>query len=340
MSRAAALAGAALVLAAAALAATPARAFVRTCDASSGACLWWPSPTVPWRLDPAGQVAPSCTADLTLAAARAAFAAWQDASTGAGRCTSLELPFDGYSSSTAIGRDTPGEHLVVLRGGWCSVVPPVGDACRTAGGCNTKYNCFDDASVGDRQILALTTVFYIPSTGRIVDADIEVVGWDGRNANAALPSPPGSPPDGWYFTCLDPTSASTPPNCNAYGEAGCVSRDLQNVLTHEAGHFVGFAHNTSDADSTMYSTTSARDVSRRSLTRDDAAGMCDTYPYFDTAGPGGGPWQAPVRLAPGNGGCASGGDGTWAALFAALALLPRLSRVRYNGRTWRGRRRS
>ena len=53
--------------------------------------------------------------------------------------------------------------------------------------------------------------------------------------------------------------------------------DIQNVLTHEAGHFIGFAHSL-DPASTMFATTSAGDLSRRTLTSDDAQGPCDVYP--------------------------------------------------------------
>ncbi len=54
-------------------------------------------------------------------------------------------------------------------------------------------------------------------------------------------------------------------------------RDLQNVLTHEAGHFVGFAHSP-DPESTMYATVKADETQKRDLTASDVAGMCEAYP--------------------------------------------------------------
>jgi hypothetical protein len=54
-------------------------------------------------------------------------------------------------------------------------------------------------------------------------------------------------------------------------------RDLQNVLTHEAGHFVGFAHSP-DPDSTMYAWVYKGETAKRDLTVGDVAGMCEAYP--------------------------------------------------------------
>ena len=74
----------------------------------------------------------------------------------------------------------------------------------------------------DVDALARTTVWYDPDTGQINDADIEV-----NTANFAFSS------DG----SLAPNAPGPP-------------YDLQAVLTHEAGHFLGLAH-TTDANATM-----------------------------------------------------------------------------------------
>ena len=50
--------------------------------------------------------------------------------------------------------------------------------------------------------------------------------------------------------------------------------DLQTILTHEAGHFLGLAHATSET-SVMYAFY-AQDA--RELTPDDVAGLCAAYP--------------------------------------------------------------
>ncbi len=54
-------------------------------------------------------------------------------------------------------------------------------------------------------------------------------------------------------------------------------RDLQNVLTHEAGHLVGFAHSP-DSESTMFATVTADETQKRDLTAADVEGMCEAYP--------------------------------------------------------------
>ena len=53
--------------------------------------------------------------------------------------------------------------------------------------------------------------------------------------------------------------------------------DLQNVLTHEIGHLVGFDH-TSDGQSTMYAATPIGEIIKRDLSSDDQQGICDVYP--------------------------------------------------------------
>ena len=97
-----------------------------------------------------------------------------------------------------------------------------------------------DWRYGD-MVLAVTTT-YFSCDGEIVESDMEV--------NGHFSWTVGSQPDQF---------------------------DIQNVLTHEAGHFIGFAHSL-DPVSTMFATTSAGDLSRRTLTADDAQGPCDVYP--------------------------------------------------------------
>ena len=91
-------------------------------------------------------------------------------------------------------------------------------------------------------------------------------------------------------------------------------RDLQNVLTHEAGHFVGFAHSP-DPTSTMFATVTADETQKRDLTDFDRAGMCVAYPADR------GPLAVKV---PGIAGCsvvAGGSHGGNRGLATGLALL-------------------
>jgi hypothetical protein len=91
-------------------------------------------------------------------------------------------------------------------------------------------------------------------------------------------------------------------------------RDLQNVLTHEAGHFVGFAHSP-DPQSTMFATVTADETQKRDLTDADRTGMCMAYPVER------GPLDADVS--PLGAGCsiAAGGSHGNRGVASALALL-------------------
>jgi hypothetical protein len=91
-------------------------------------------------------------------------------------------------------------------------------------------------------------------------------------------------------------------------------RDLQNVLTHEAGHFVGFAHSP-DPLSTMFATVTADETQKRDLTDSDRAGMCVAYPADR------GPLDAKVATVPGCSVVAGGSRGGSRGLASGLALL-------------------
>ncbi|WP_394844764.1 matrixin family metalloprotease [Pendulispora brunnea] len=91
--------------------------------------------------------------------------------------------------------------------------------------------------------LGLTTVTYNPNTGEISGADMEI--------NAAQSKPL--------------SVSDSPP-------AGSV--DLLSIATHEAGHFLGFAHSTV-SDATMYATYFG--VGMRDLAPDDSTGICNVY---------------------------------------------------------------
>lgn len=91
--------------------------------------------------------------------------------------------------------------------------------------------------------LAKTTVTFDPDTGAILDADIEI--------NHAYNE----------FTISD----------------GDVVFDLQSVLTHEIGHFIGLDH-TQDPDATMFAGYDEGTTSLRTLEPDDVAAACAVYP--------------------------------------------------------------
>ena len=97
-------------------------------------------------------------------------------------------------------------------------------------------------------VFAVTIVWHAPSSGEIYDVDMLV--------NESL---------GPYGTCPD---------------TGCIDGslvDLENVITHEAGHFLGLAH-AADEESTMFYEAPRGEIDKRSLAVDDVLGLCATYP--------------------------------------------------------------
>lgn len=127
------------------------------------------------------------------------------------------------------------------------------------------------------QAIAVTFATFDCSTGDIVDADILLNG------------------EGFAFT-----TAPGP---------GLAAADVQNTVTHEVGHLLGFDHDP-DSESTMYANSSLGETKKRDLTADDIAGVCDVYPS------GGPPPPAP----PHGGGCSSAGGAPLPGLLALAAL--------------------
>jgi hypothetical protein len=285
-------------LAIAALAASaPASAYVRTVSETTGAPLFWPLPVVPYHVNVDRPFSsPSCEAgpagDPALDAVRAGYLAWRRP------CADLDLVFAGAVDEIRTGLDGSGENLVVFRRGWCADHPQARvDPCYTDPDvdCGNIYGCFEDHGPQDRQAVAMTAVLYEPSSGRILDADIQMNGWDGEPGPLQLPAAS----NGWYFTCGAP--AANP--CTTYGEADCSYMDLQNTITHEAGHVLGLAH--AGPNTTMFSTTVVGETAKRDLSQDDVAGVCAIYPEPS--------------------GCATagGGAGALGILLAAAALRRR-----------------
>lgn len=116
--------------------------------------------------------------------------------------------------------------------------------------------------------IAITKIAHDPSTGEIVDADVEIN-------------------DGGYVFSYDDSPAAN-------------EVDFLSMLTHELGHFYGLDHSL-EASATMfatYATSPADAMEARSLSQDDIDGVCTLYidvpvhktppPDDETCGAGGG----------------------------------------------------
>jgi Matrixin len=303
--------------AAAALLATalPAGAFVRTA-ACPAAHVWWggAAPNVRLDVNVSGFAHGCASSEQVLDAVRASFPAWSQP------CSDLVFDVSAVATTTADVGYVPGaknDNLVVFRSGRCSdeALVPANDPCRTSSSeqsCADRYNCWDDQQYGP-EVIALTTLSYDANTGEILDADMELRGWDGQLPGVALT---GYGTLGHYFTCGDDAAV-----CSTYGEAGCRARDVRNVATHEAGHMLGLGH-TPVTTATMYATSSLGEIGKRILGADDVAGVCAIYPNAaptavdGTCGPSGFPQET------GSGGCGQAGSGAGVAGFAmAIAGL-------------------
>jgi hypothetical protein len=91
--------------------------------------------------------------------------------------------------------------------------------------------------------LALTTLTFNVETGEIYDSDVELNSF--QNA----------------LTVTDTN----------------VEADLESIIVHEAGHFLGLSH-TCDVQATMYRDYAFGSIEMRSLEADDVAGICAIYP--------------------------------------------------------------
>jgi hypothetical protein len=112
---------------------------------------------------------------------------------------------------------------------------------------------FDAASWSDQDLparaFAITAVWFNSKNGDILGADMMFNGG------------------------MDPFGECSPDGC----KTGEPNTDLRNVATHEAGHFLGLSH--SDVpNSTMWCDADPQETSKRSLSPDDIAGLCEVYP--------------------------------------------------------------
>jgi hypothetical protein len=101
--------------------------------------------------------------------------------------------------------------------------------------------------------------------------------------------------------------------------------DLQNVLTHELGHYFGLAHTPTDSLATMWAMAEPRETIKRDLAADDIAGLCAIYPPGSLPAECDGTPRGGLSLdcrRPSTCGCAAPGTGSGAPIgIAAVAVL-------------------
>jgi len=264
-----------LALAAAALLAAPAaHAFVRTqgCDASGNTCseLAWPTNCASFVIDSNSSVVTPLPIDLIQQELDASFEAWSRVG-----CSYLRITDEGVVSGEEVGFSGTGTEtnlMTFVRNGWVDL-PGAGH---------------------DPGVIALTSVFFDPSSGAIVSADTEF------NAEFFEPVVVGDPTFG---AGIDPNRPDA---------------DVRNTFTHEAGHYLGLAH-TNVADATMFASADPSEIKKRTLENDDISGVCAIYPAADDPGV-----CEPAGFLPHKNifGCAVGaGPGEAPAIPPALLLL-------------------
>ncbi|MBK7858509.1 MAG: matrixin family metalloprotease [Archangiaceae bacterium] len=217
----------------------------RVSDPDSTLCVTWAKRDFTYHVDQAGSVRTPGEAEFT--AVDAAFATWQGVSDS---CSDFQFIRGARIADAQVGRGTQTENAIVWREQPCDQVVPQNDPCFDDNTCLNQYHCWDHGQF----TLALTTTTYSVRTGAIYDADVEM--------NAA----------DWLFTTI-----SSPPCKEGAESVSCVATDVQNTLTHEIGHAVGFDH-VDAIGSTMEPTAPIGEITKRLVDHGTVEGFCTTYP--------------------------------------------------------------
>lgn len=205
--------------------------------ATNGIPLFWPSRCVSFDLEQ--NASSKVSIEAATVAADSAFATWQSANCGAGPAGSGGDAGAPIDGGTTVEASTPSIRF-------SDFGPVVCDRHEyNAAQGNANVIVFRDRAwpyTSASNALALTTVTFNVDTGEIYDADMEL------NGTADITTDPASP-----------------------------RYDLQSIVTHEAGHFLGLSHSP-DASATMFRTYAGGTTSLRSLSQDDVDGVCAIYP--------------------------------------------------------------
>ncbi|MFL5270916.1 MAG: hypothetical protein ACJ79E_02455 [Anaeromyxobacteraceae bacterium] len=262
-----------LVVAIGLASAAPAVAFVQSRGSRFNECLRWKARSLSFAVNGAGanERPGGCPSDAAVAAVERAFSAWPQT---AHACTDVAFTPAQTTTSRKALRD--GQNVVLFRNRSCgSLVPPITPdhpchAPDAAEDCSSAFDCWDE-TVED--VIATTSVSYVAGTGEILEADMEINAMDSAGTS------------GFLMTCSDTAPAT----------------DIQNVVTHEAGHLLGLAHACEDStmhpaavdftlagcpgntNPTMFPSSPPGELSKRSLEPDDVAGVCFLYPRGEAA---------------------------------------------------------
>lgn len=229
-----------------------AQVYRRTVVPGQPLCLNWLSREFVFHVDSAGSL--RTPRDTEFPAIDASFDTWRTLSA---MCSDFTFVRGEDVNRPSVGYVLGGDNLNVLtfRETACQDVVPFDDPCIDAETCSNDYSCWEH---GDLTI-GLTTTTFSSRNGVILDADIEM--------NASQPG--GTL--GFLFTVV------SSPLCEGLPNPECVATDLQNTLTHEIGHAMGFDH-VFEPLSTMEASAPPGETNKRVIDAGTAAGFCDTYP--------------------------------------------------------------
>ncbi|MBS1149864.1 MAG: hypothetical protein H6Q89_1562 [Myxococcaceae bacterium] len=214
-------------------------------------CVTWNKRELVYVVDSAGSA--RTPGESEFFAVDASFASWQAVSD---TCSDFLFRRGERLANVQIGRGTESSNAIVFREESCRTAAPQADPCQADGSCANRYACWDHSDF----TIALTTTTFSTKTGAIYDADIE------------LNSAPHVDSTRFLFTTI-----SSPP-CTPGAEAvTCVATDIQNTLTHEIGHAVGFDH-VENPGTTMEATAPPGETQKRIIDVGLSEGFCKTYP--------------------------------------------------------------